>query len=272
MHSFTHPHSFLVAILFCLVSLSSIFGGAAAAQASDISELNKSEPIKHVAPSLHDGHRRRHLAISDALDISHRAMRYPGRRAAGATFTHFDTGLGACGHVNVPSDFIVAISQLQWEGGKHCGEAITITANGKTAHATIMDECMGCEFNNIDLTNGLYGFFDPTFVGTFTGDWEFGSGGPAPPPPPKKSAPPPPVKTTTQVHHTTSSKSSAQPTSSKASTTNVATTTSQSISSSAVPSATTSATTIATTGNLGNLFGALINLGGLVVQTVPSSS
>lgn len=35
---------------------------------------------------------------------------------------------------------IVAISKLQYEGGKHCGETITITAKGKTAQATIMDE------------------------------------------------------------------------------------------------------------------------------------
>jgi hypothetical protein len=248
--------------------------------ASEVLKLNNSDPVQDtVRPSSHNGRRRRHAKISDALVVSRSTdmMLYPGRRAAGASFTHFVTGLGACGHFNVPSDFIVAISKLQYEGGKHCGETITITAKGKTAQATIMDECMACGFNDIDLTDDLYRFFDPAFIGAFTGDWEFGSGGPAAKPPPatpsKKPASLPPVTTSSQVHHTTTSKTSARPTSSKASSSTVTTTTSQSISPTAVPSATNTSIPMApAAGNLGNLFGALVNLGGLIVQTVPSSS
>ncbi|KAF5318087.1 hypothetical protein D9619_012084 [Psilocybe cf. subviscida] len=285
MRSFTQSHSFLlVAILFCLASPSYVFGGITGTEASEIPKLNNTDPVQHTVPSLHNGRRRRHSEISNALAVSRDKdmTLYPGRRAAGASFTHFVTGLGACGHFNVPSDFIVAISQLHWQGGKFCGETITITAKGKTAQATIMDECMGCGFNDIDLTDGLYRFFDPAFIGEFTGDWEFGSGGPAPkpspspPPPSKKPAPPPPTTTSSQVHHTTSSKSSIQPTSSKASTSSITTATSQSGSSSSSSVASATATTNPTVppvaGNLGNMFDTLINLGGLIVQTVPSSS
>lgn len=35
---------------------------------------------------------------------------------------------------------IVALNSAQYDGGSHCFETITITANGKTAQATIMDE------------------------------------------------------------------------------------------------------------------------------------
>ena len=58
-------------------------------------------------------------------------------------------GLGACGKVNKPSDFIVALNQAQFGSGypgPHCFETITITYGGKTAQATIMDEA-SCYFS-----------------------------------------------------------------------------------------------------------------------------
>ncbi len=50
-------------------------------------------------------------------------------------------GLTACGVVTKPSDFIVAISPGLFgpQPGKYCHDGITITNNGKTAHAAVMD-------------------------------------------------------------------------------------------------------------------------------------
>ncbi|KJA29210.1 hypothetical protein HYPSUDRAFT_111665, partial [Hypholoma sublateritium FD-334 SS-4] len=78
---------------------------------------------------------------------------------------------GACGGTNVASDFIVALDMQQFDVDSHCGAAITITINGKTAHATIADRCVGCGYNNLDLTEGLYAYFDPSMDGTLFGEW-----------------------------------------------------------------------------------------------------
>ncbi|KAJ7489884.1 hypothetical protein B0H11DRAFT_2229399 [Mycena galericulata] len=61
-----------------------------------------------------------------------------------ARFTFFDTGLGACGTTNSPSDFIVALNSPQYGNGEHCYEMIQISYGGKSATAQIVDECPGC--------------------------------------------------------------------------------------------------------------------------------
>ena len=47
----------------------------------------------------------------------------------------------ACGVVTKDSDFIVAVSPELFgpQPGIHCSEPITITYNGKTTHATVID-------------------------------------------------------------------------------------------------------------------------------------
>ncbi|KAH8117486.1 hypothetical protein DFH11DRAFT_1724479 [Phellopilus nigrolimitatus] len=64
------------------------------------------------------------------------------RDGGGARFTFYQTGLGACGGTNKPHDFIVALNAKQWDGGKHCYEMITISYNGKTTKAQIVDEVL----------------------------------------------------------------------------------------------------------------------------------
>ncbi|KAG5728346.1 Allergen Asp f 7 [Termitomyces sp. T112] len=127
------------------------------------------------------------------------------KRFSSARWTFYAVGLGACGKTNVPSDFIVALNSAQFGGGypgPHCFETITMTYNGKTATATIMDECPGCPFGGLDLSTGLFTFFAPESVGVLYGEWSFNNGAPAPAPAPPKTTttqeapPPPPPKTT----------------------------------------------------------------------------
>ena len=54
---------------------------------------------------------------------------------------------------------------VTWNGGALCGKAIYLTYKGVSAGATIVDECMGCPEDGLDLSPGLFG----KFVG---GEWD----------------------------------------------------------------------------------------------------
>jgi len=96
------------------------------------------------------------------------------KRFDGAQFTYYAAGLGACGIVNIASDFIVALNAAQFDGGAHCFQTITITVNGKSTQAQITDECMGCRYGGLDFTSGLFNFFGPESLGVLSGSWVFG--------------------------------------------------------------------------------------------------
>jgi len=129
MHSFTSL-SFLLSLL--LLNYLQVFPTALAAdqlnkrgstslgQSDLFSRAVAAAPELNLAARQASGHsqpsaRRRHAILSNALnsrsdrnhsDTTERSL-YPGKRAAGASFTHFVTGLGACGGRNVPSDHVV---------------------------------------------------------------------------------------------------------------------------------------------------------------------
>lgn len=116
------------------------------------------------------------------------------KRVSGSKWSFYDAGLGACGTVNSNSDFIVALNAEDFGGGYpgvHCGKTITMTYGGKTTQAKIMDMCPGCPKGGLDLSRGLFSFFDSQDKGIIYGDWEFGSGSPAPAPAPAPSPEPP---------------------------------------------------------------------------------
>jgi len=126
------------------------------------------------------------------------------KRGSNSRWSFYDVGLGACGKHNVESDFIVALNSDQFGSGypgPHCFKWITMQYNGKTTRAQITDRCPGCGNNGLDLSRGLFRFFDSEDKGLIYGNWFFdGEGGGAPPPPPhttKKPAPPPPPPTPT---------------------------------------------------------------------------
>ncbi|PCH38608.1 hypothetical protein WOLCODRAFT_65340 [Wolfiporia cocos MD-104 SS10] len=91
-----------------------------------------------------------------------------------ARFTYYVVGLGACGQTNQPSDFIVALDSSLYGGGSpgpQCFKSITISANGKQTTATIMDECPGCPFGGLDMSEGLFQYFADLGVGVLNGEW-----------------------------------------------------------------------------------------------------
>ncbi|KAL0579969.1 hypothetical protein V5O48_002053 [Marasmius crinis-equi] len=210
--------------------------------------------------SLHN-HRRHH-----ARNISKRS--FTGR------LTFYATGLGACGGYNNDNDYIVALNSAQYGGGypgPQCGKSITISYGGKTAEATIRDECPTCDYGGLDLSPALFEHFASKDLGVLQAEWWFndGSGGggggqqqptttsePPPPetttsepPPPETttSTPPPPPETTTSTtsseEPTTTSSSSSSESSSTTSTSETPTSTSTSSSSSSTESSTSASST-----------------------------
>jgi hypothetical protein len=112
--------------------------------------------------------------------IANRPRGELSKRFSSTRWTFYDVGLGACGKYNKASDFIVALNSAQFGGGypgPNCFKSITLSYNGKTAQATIMDECPGCPFGGLDLSRGLFNFFASEDKGVLSGDWWFGGGG-----------------------------------------------------------------------------------------------
>jgi hypothetical protein len=166
MHSFT---TFLSLLIFSLISLIP-FNAAASHLGNRVGNIHR-----RVEASLGSGEEAS-LLNSTGKYVAELQQEDLTKRGDSARFTWFVTGLGACGGVNTDSDFIVAINQPQWDGGSHCYETVTLTFNGKSAQAQIVDECMECPPNALDLSIGLFRFLAGPSVDQVTGEWSFGSG------------------------------------------------------------------------------------------------
>jgi len=179
----------------------------------DLTLLALVAPLAVVGDLRHSS-RRNHHEVAKRADASVQLH----KRFSGTRWTFYDVGgaAGACGAVNSPGQHIVALNSAQYGSGypgPHCGKTIVMKIGNKQTTATITDECPGCPYGGLDLTTGLFSFFDSLSVGVLSGDWWFADQAPAedpsptpkPAPKPKPtttSKPPPPPPTTT--HHTTS--------------------------------------------------------------------
>ena len=78
--------------------------------------------------------------------------------------TTYEVGLGSCGFTNSGTEAVVAISHLlmgsQSNGNPMCGKKISITYNGRTETATVVDKCGGCAYGSVDLSDSLYQKFN----------------------------------------------------------------------------------------------------------------
>lgn len=92
--------------------------------------------------------------------------------------TFYTAGLGACGETNDgDSENVVALPfglmGTQSNGNPYCGKTITISKNGKTTTATVVDKCMGCTGDSIDLSTKAFGELEDFAVGRTTAEWWF---------------------------------------------------------------------------------------------------
>ncbi|KAI1756410.1 RlpA-like double-psi beta-barrel-protein domain-containing protein-containing protein [Xylaria castorea] len=82
--------------------------------------------------------------------------------------TYYQPGLGACGETNSDSDAVVAMSPEQYTG--NCGKSITITKDGKTATAKVVDKCPACASGSIDVSSTVFESLVDLSVGRTTMD------------------------------------------------------------------------------------------------------
>ncbi|KAI0637156.1 RlpA-like double-psi beta-barrel-protein domain-containing protein-containing protein [Trametes polyzona] len=163
------------------------------------------------ASSHGPAHHRRHESIASQVNATEQHLHRRGQVYTNARLTYYDVGLGACGNTNVPSDW----SYGGGYPGPNCGRPIEITYNGKSAKATIQDECPGCPSpGGLDLSTGLFSYLAPLDMGVLYASWRYLDEGddpapaPAPEPTTSKWVPPTtsewvPPPTTTKKPHTT---------------------------------------------------------------------
>ncbi|KAG8690463.1 hypothetical protein FRC08_010524 [Ceratobasidium sp. 394] len=129
-------------------------------------------------------------------DITERSEHHLQKRFGGRA-TYYQTGLGACGKYNNPSDKIVALNSAQYGGGypgPNCFKMITICKGGNCHPAQITDECPTCGPGDLDLSQSLFEQFANTDDGVFQMTWTFNDDKPDPPKTTEKPDPPKPTK------------------------------------------------------------------------------
>jgi len=188
------------------------------------------------------------------------------KRFDGARFSFYKAGLGACGKVNSESDFIVALNQQQFDSGDFCFKTITITYNGKSAQAQIVDRCVECPYGALDFSRGLFDYFASEDLGYIYGSWNLGSGPTPTPKPEPTSTVVNPTPTPTPVTTSTKKSTTARPTTTSSSSSSVAESKTSTSTSSAAPS--TSSAIAFPTDTILQLNLALLDLGGVVIGGV----
>jgi len=197
------------------------------------------------------------------------------KRVSGAKFTNFAVGLGACGATNTADQYVVALSPNVWDGGSHCFETITITIDGVTTSAQVVDLCAaGCIDNQVDMSNGLFTHYAPLPKGLLFGEWFLGSApttttsaAPKPPPPTTTFTWTPTSTSTTSTSQASTTSSSSSSSTSSSSTS--ASGTSSSASSSSLPAASPASSSPS---NLGGLDQYVLQMGGVVVNAANQGS
>lgn len=97
------------------------------------------------------------------------------RRSNTGDLTFYEVGLGACGWTNTDGEMVVALSQglmgSQSNGNPNCGKKIKITYGGKTIVVEVVDKCMGCKTNDLDLSPAAFSALAPESDGRIQGTW-----------------------------------------------------------------------------------------------------
>ncbi|RYP19124.1 hypothetical protein DL765_003540 [Monosporascus sp. GIB2] len=84
----------------------------------------------------------------------------------------YNPGLGACGHLNSEADLVVALSSSEYSSDV-CGRRITISGNGRTTAATVVDRCLSCASGSIDVSPVVFDDIAPLELGRVQVTWEF---------------------------------------------------------------------------------------------------
>ncbi|KAG6831311.1 hypothetical protein H0H92_011518 [Tricholoma furcatifolium] len=165
-------------------------------------------PLVALANLHGNAHHNRHVGIAKRHSPDIQLFQ---RSYTSARWTYYEVGLGACGITNVAADFIVALNSDQYGSGypgPYCFKTITMEYNGLTTTAQVTDECPGCPYGGLDLSEGLFQFFSPLSTGVLYGTWYFNDDASAGSPSSSSSTY---VAPTTTKHKTTSSSTYTPP-------------------------------------------------------------
>jgi len=189
----------------------------------------------------------------------------PLQKRLSGVATFYAVGLGACGQTNTPDQLIAAAGASRFDSETAsviCGQKATITGPKGSVTVTILDRCVACGFNDLDLSTGAFNqIADPT-QGRVPITWTLGGGGSgggsgggdsnAPAPPKAAPAAPAPAPTSTTTTSTTTTSTSTTSTSTSTTSTSTSTTTS--------PTPTPDANNVAAAFFMGSIFSDLANV------------
>lgn len=109
-----------------------------------------------------------------------------GSLPTGATFsgegTYYDPDMGACGKVNSADEMIVAISHELYDkytpnGNPNknslCGKKIEASYEGKSVTVTIVDRCVGCAHDDLDLSPAAFEKIADKDLGRINLTWQW---------------------------------------------------------------------------------------------------
>ncbi|KAI9822753.1 MAG: hypothetical protein M1832_002986 [Thelocarpon impressellum] len=111
-------------------------------------------PSQSVAPAPPSGSGSTAISLSGPCDAANPCT---------GDLTWYEVGLGSCGTTNSGTEDVVALSKDLMgsvsNGNPMCGRKITISLNGKTKTATVVDKCGDCKYGSVDLSKSLYDAF-----------------------------------------------------------------------------------------------------------------
>ncbi|KAL7912523.1 expansin-like protein [Trichoderma velutinum] len=94
--------------------------------------------------------------------------------AHSGSITWYNTGLGACGHVNNDNELVAAVSHSLYDREHPCGRKIRIDHRGRSVVVTVVDRCEGCAENDLDLSPGAFrAVIGELEVGRTTATWDW---------------------------------------------------------------------------------------------------
>ncbi|KAK5996717.1 hypothetical protein PT974_02057 [Cladobotryum mycophilum] len=91
------------------------------------------------------------------------------------SMSYFYPGLGACGQWSGNNDYIVAVGAGLFDRERPCGRRLRVYGpNGRSADVTVVDRCVGCGENDLDLSPaGFQAAIGSLDIGRTNASWDW---------------------------------------------------------------------------------------------------
>ncbi|KAJ5677206.1 uncharacterized protein N7477_002839 [Penicillium maclennaniae] len=94
--------------------------------------------------------------------------------------TYYDPGLGSCGYTSTESESVCAVSHILFDAASTgsnpndnplCGLKIRLRRNGKSVDVKVVDRCVGCKVDDLDVTESVFEKVAEIAQGRVTMEW-----------------------------------------------------------------------------------------------------